>query len=202
MFVLGRECPFVGTCGCMCVHVHVHMYVSDRVCWCACTCTCMLRTENAIYVYVHVNIWVGNHNYVDACDCVVHCTCVGQRIPVCGCVRACAYMYMCVRGSARVCVCAGERQRESEEGDVGRVGQTRDVGWVRGFTRAHAANVSAVPNAVQQSGAQALSAGGPARSGVESAVRGCGLWVAGAGGLGPLPGGRSSPGHSRPFPLP
>ena len=31
--------------------------------------------------------------------------------------------------------------------------------------------------------------GGPARSGVESAVRGCGRWVAGAGGLGPLPGG-------------
>ena len=77
-----------------------------------------------------------------------------------------------------MCVCAEERQRESEEGDVGRVGQTRDVGWVRGFTRAHAANVSGVPNAVQQSGAQALSGGGPAHSGVESAVRGCGLWVA------------------------
>ena len=53
-------------------------------------------------------------------------------------------------------MCAGERQRESEEGDVGRGGQTRDVGWVRGFTRAHAANVSAVLNAVQQSGAQAF----------------------------------------------
>ena len=68
-------------------------------------------------------------------------------------------------------MCAGERQRESEEGDVGRVGQTRDVGWVRGFTRAHAANVSAVPNAMQQSGAQALSGGGPARSGVEGHSR-------------------------------
>ena len=100
-----------------------------------------------------------------------------------------------------MCVCVGERQRESEEGDVSRVGQTRDVRWVRGFTRAHAA-MSAVPNAVQQSGAQALSGGGPARSGVESAVRGCGLWVAGAGGLGPLPGGGAwgSPGHSRPLP--
>ena len=44
--------------------------------------------------------------------------------------------------------------------------------------------------------------GGPARSGVESAVRGCGPWVAGVGGLGPLPGGGAwgSPGHSRPGP--
>ena len=99
----------------------------------------------------------------------------------------CVHVHVCERECP--CVCAGERQRESEEGDVGRVGQTRDVGWVRGFTWAHAANVSAVPNAVQQSGTQALSGGGPARSGVESAVRGCGLWVAGAGGLDSLPGG-------------
>ena len=69
-----------------------------------------------------------------------------------------------------MCVCAGERQRESEEGDVGRVGQTRDVGWVRGFTRAHAANVSAVPNAVQQSGAQALSGGGVGQLALELRV--------------------------------
>ena len=129
----------------------------------------MLRTENAVSVHVHVDTWEGNHMYMCGCVCST-CTCVGQRIPVCGCVCACAYMYMCVRGSARVC--AGERQRESEEGGVGRVGQTRDVGWVRGFTRAHAANVSTVPNAVQHSGAQALSGGGPAHSGVESAVRG------------------------------
>ena len=101
-----------------------------------------------------------------------------------------------------MCVCAGERQRESEEGDVGRVGQTRDVGWVRGFTWAHAANVSAVPNAVQQSGAQALSGGEPARSGVESAVRRYGLWVAGAGGLGPLPGGGAARGTADRSPSP
>ena len=101
-----------------------------------------------------------------------------------------------------MCVCAGERQRESEEGDVGRVGQTRDVGWARGFTWAHAANVGAVLNAVQQSEAQALSGGGPARSGVESAVRGCGLWVAGAGGLGPLPGGGAAQGTADRSPSP
>ena len=97
---------------------------------------------------------------------------------------------------------AGERQRESEEGDVGRVGQTRDVGWVRGFMWAHAANVIAVPNAVQQSGAQALSGGGPARSGVESAVRGCGLWVAGVGEFGALPGPGAARGTADRSPSP
>ena len=150
---------------------------------------------------VHVHVWDREYGKAIICMCSTYIR-VGQRIPVCGCVRACAYMCLCVRGSARVCVCTGERQRESEEGDVGRVGQMRDVGWVRGFTWAHAANVSAVPNAMQQSGAQALPGGGPARSGVESAVRGCGLWVAGAGGLGPLPGGGAARGTADRSPSP
>ena len=82
-----------------------------------------------------------------------------------------------------MCVSVQERGRESLRRRTWAELARRDVGWVRGFTWAHAANVSGVPNAMQQSGAQALSGGGPARSGVESAVRGCGLWVAGAGGL-------------------
>ena len=56
-------------------------------------------------------------------------------------------------------MCVQERGRESLRRGTWAEYQTRDVGWVRGFTRAHAANVSAVPNAVQQSGAQALSGG-------------------------------------------
>ena len=70
---------------------------------------------------------------------------------------------------------------------MGKVGQTRDVGWVRGQ---HAANVSAVLS-------QSLSGAEPARSGVESAVRGCGLWVAGVGGLVGSPDGTADKSPSR-----
>ena len=101
----------------------------------------------------------------------------------------CVHVHMCERECP--CVCVQEGGRESlRRGTWAELARREMLGGSVGSRGpAHAANVSAVPNAVQQSGAQALSGGGPARSGVESAVRGCGLWVAGAGGLGPLPGG-------------